>query len=65
MLTPLEELTPAEQEAWGEVEAAEHALELAQLRLMAATERTSRRRRGHLRLVLASEAQGRDAESGA
>jgi hypothetical protein len=64
MLTPLEELTPAEREAWGEVEAAERALELAQLRLMAVTER-SRRRRGHLRLVLTTGAiDGTEARCG-
>jgi hypothetical protein len=33
----LDQLSPAEQEAWSEVEEAEQALELARLRLMAVT----------------------------
>ncbi len=42
----LDELTPAEQEALSEVEAAERELELARLRFVAVTsERQARRRR--------------------
>jgi hypothetical protein len=57
----LDEPTPAEQEAWNEVDAAERELELAQLRLAAVLERGWRRRRGHLRLVGSGEGEPCDA----
>jgi hypothetical protein len=47
----LDDVDPAEREAWGEVEQAERELELAQLRLMAIKERCYRRSRRHLRVV--------------
>lgn len=46
-----DKLTPAEQEAWREVQEAEQALELAQLRLWTVTDQESRRGRGHLRVI--------------
>jgi hypothetical protein len=57
----LDELTPAEQEAWDEVAEAERALELAQLRLMGVTERSRRRRRGYLRLLPPPDGEPCDA----
>lgn len=46
-----DELTPAELEAWREVQEAEQALELAQLRLWTVTDQQGRRERGHLRVI--------------
>ncbi len=46
-----DELTPAEQEAWREVQEAERALELAQLRLWVVTDQQNRRERGHLHVI--------------
>lgn len=46
-----DKLTPAEQEAWREVQEAEQALKLAQLRLWAVTDQQDRRERGHLHVI--------------
>jgi hypothetical protein len=46
-----DELTPAKLEAWREVQEAEQALELAQLRLWTVTDQQGRPERGHLRLI--------------
>jgi hypothetical protein len=46
-----DDLTPAEQEAWDEVQEAELALELAQLRLWTVTDEQRRPARGHLRVI--------------
>lgn len=46
-----DKLTPAEQEAWREVQEAELALELAQLRLWTVTDQQARPERGHLRVI--------------
>jgi hypothetical protein len=46
-----DELTPAEQEAWREVQEAELALELAQLRWWTVTDQQRRPGRGHLRVI--------------
>jgi len=50
-----DELTPAEQEAWREVQEAERALELAQLRLWTVANQERRRERGHLRVIEGGE----------
>jgi hypothetical protein len=47
----LDNLTPAEQEAWNEVRDAELALELAQLRFWTVTDQQRRPARGHLRII--------------
>jgi hypothetical protein len=47
----LDDLTPAEQEAWEEVQEAEQALELAQLRWWTVTDQQRRPARGHLRMI--------------
>lgn len=46
-----DQLTPAEQEAWREVQEAELALELAQLRWWMLTDQQGRPERGHLRVI--------------
>ncbi len=51
MPTSSDELTSAEQEAWREVQEAERALELAQLRLWTVSDQQRRPERGHLRVI--------------
>jgi hypothetical protein len=59
----LDDLSPPEREAMLEVEAAEDALELARLRLIAVTNRSRRASRGHLRLVRPSPVDGEPCDA--